>query len=168
MYYIAIFGSFSGVITLAMTNPIWVAKTRLCLQYDRHPAGTVVGRSSVVHYKGMLDCLLKIYKLEGIRGLYKVSMALKPDYNLPYNVSLALKKDYNLSFKFSIALKLDYNLPYKVSLALKPDYNLPYNDNTAVKPDYNLQCKALKPDYNLVFKVSIALNQIIICPTRLL
>lgn len=55
----------SGVLTLALTNPIWVTKTRLCLQYDSKQLDTSK------RYKGMLDCLSKIYKYEGVTGLYK-------------------------------------------------------------------------------------------------
>ena len=53
---------------MIITNPIWVAKTRLCLQYETTPSAN----SSCVHYKGMSDALSKIYKFEGFRGLYKV------------------------------------------------------------------------------------------------
>ncbi|XP_072323278.1 solute carrier family 25 member 32b [Scyliorhinus torazame] len=55
----------AGVVTLCITNPIWVTKTRLVLQYD---AGV---NPSKRQYKGMLHALLKIYQIEGIRGLYK-------------------------------------------------------------------------------------------------
>ncbi|XP_014673278.1 PREDICTED: mitochondrial folate transporter/carrier-like [Priapulus caudatus] len=55
----------SGVLTLVLTNPIWVTKTRLCLQYES------VKLDNTKRYKGMTDCLLKVYKYEGIRGLYK-------------------------------------------------------------------------------------------------
>lgn len=55
----------AGILTLVMTNPIWVVKTRLCLQY---------GNDCEPHnqYKGMIDALAKIYRAEGIRGLYRV------------------------------------------------------------------------------------------------
>ncbi|XP_042317938.1 mitochondrial folate transporter/carrier isoform X2 [Sceloporus undulatus] len=52
-------------MTLCITNPIWVTKTRLVLQYE---AGTDPSKRQ---YKGMLDALIKIYKHEGIHGLYK-------------------------------------------------------------------------------------------------
>uniref|UniRef100_A0A8D2Q609 Solute carrier family 25 member 32 n=1 Tax=Varanus komodoensis TaxID=61221 RepID=A0A8D2Q609_VARKO len=55
----------AGVMTLCITNPIWVTKTRLVLQYE---AGI---DHSKRQYKGMLDALTKIYKYEGIRGLYR-------------------------------------------------------------------------------------------------
>uniref|UniRef100_A0A8D0E7U8 Solute carrier family 25 member 32 n=1 Tax=Salvator merianae TaxID=96440 RepID=A0A8D0E7U8_SALMN len=55
----------AGVMTLCITNPIWVTKTRLVLQYE---AGI---DSSKRQYQGMFDALIKIYKYEGIRGLYK-------------------------------------------------------------------------------------------------
>jgi len=58
--------SEAGVLTLAMTNPIWVVKTRLCLQYGE---GKAV--SSSPNYKGMTDALAKIWREEGIRGLYR-------------------------------------------------------------------------------------------------
>lgn len=58
----------AGVLTLVMTNPIWVVKTRLCLQYD----GVAAAKDSS-RYGGMVDALSKIYKYEGIRGLYKVT-----------------------------------------------------------------------------------------------
>lgn len=53
-----------GILTLTLTNPIWVTKTRLVLQYS-------ADRSSK-QYKGMLDALVKIYRHEGVSGLYKV------------------------------------------------------------------------------------------------
>lgn len=58
----------AGVLTLVMTNPIWVVKTRLCLQY-----GSDIPVASSKYYKGMTDALVKIYQTEGVRGLYRVS-----------------------------------------------------------------------------------------------
>lgn len=60
----------SGVMTLLITNPIWVVKTRLCLQYDGIDKKLDTGRSGR-RYRGMLDALYKIYRYEGLRGLYK-------------------------------------------------------------------------------------------------
>lgn len=53
----------SGALTLVLTNPIWVVKTRLCLQYGSEVKGS--------EYRGMVHALAQIYKEEGIRGLYK-------------------------------------------------------------------------------------------------
>lgn len=63
------YGFFLGLLTLILTNPIWVTKTRLCLQYEKG----VSEAAGCVFYNGTLDALIKIYKMEGIRGLYKVS-----------------------------------------------------------------------------------------------
>lgn len=54
-----------GIVTLTLTNPIWVTKTRLVLQYSAD--------CSSKQYKGMFDALVKIYRYEGVPGLYKVS-----------------------------------------------------------------------------------------------
>ncbi|GMT05647.1 hypothetical protein PENTCL1PPCAC_27821, partial [Pristionchus entomophagus] len=51
----------SGVSVMCFTNPIWLVKTRLCLQYE----------SGVKKYDGMVDCMQKIVREEGARGLYK-------------------------------------------------------------------------------------------------
>lgn len=54
----------AGATTLVFTNPIWVVKTRMCLQY-----------SDTLHtkqkYTSMTDALIKIYREEGLRGYYK-------------------------------------------------------------------------------------------------
>ena len=55
-------GGEAGILTLSITNPIWITKTRLILQYE--------GKSRQ-QYKGMVDAIIKIYKREGLRGLYK-------------------------------------------------------------------------------------------------
>ncbi|OWA53510.1 Mitochondrial folate transporter/carrier [Hypsibius exemplaris] len=55
----------AGALTLLVTNPIWVVKTRLCLQYEK------ADLPAHKQYRGMMDCFYKIYKFEGIRGLYK-------------------------------------------------------------------------------------------------
>lgn len=60
--------SSAGVLTLTMTNPIWVAKTRLCLQSgDKHK---LAGKSDTKVYRGFTDALVKIARHEGLRGLY--------------------------------------------------------------------------------------------------
>ncbi|KAK0087878.1 hypothetical protein PV325_013867 [Microctonus aethiopoides] len=56
----------AGILTLLMTNPIWVVKTRLCLQYTSD-----IRLDESKRYSGMFDALGKIYRTEGVRGLYK-------------------------------------------------------------------------------------------------
>lgn len=61
----------AGILTLVMTNPIWVVKTRLCLQYGRDI------QTPETRYNGMIDALAKIYRQEGVRGLYRVRRQIK-------------------------------------------------------------------------------------------
>lgn len=61
--------SISGVAVLWMTNPIWVAKTRMCLQYEtisfNDATSTSLKRLTVCR------CLGEVWQSEGIRGLYR-------------------------------------------------------------------------------------------------
>ncbi|XP_065063009.1 solute carrier family 25 member 32-like [Rhopilema esculentum] len=60
-----IIGAAAGASTLCITNPVWVVKTRMCLQFNSQSV------ASEVYYKGVIDGLIKLYKHEGIRGYYK-------------------------------------------------------------------------------------------------
>jgi len=60
--------SSAGVLTLTMTNPIWVVKTRLCLQSgDQNKSAA---KSDPKVYRGFSDALVKIARHEGLKGLY--------------------------------------------------------------------------------------------------
>lgn len=61
----------AGILTLVITNPIWVVKTRLCLQVNEPGS-----KANSTNYKGMVDGLRQIYTQEGVRGLYKVGRDL--------------------------------------------------------------------------------------------
>ena len=52
---------------------------RLCLQFDN------VTSPSSQRYNGMIDALIKTYKGEGVRGLYKVGMILYPNNSFMQN-----------------------------------------------------------------------------------
>ncbi|XP_039269907.2 solute carrier family 25 member 32-like [Styela clava] len=54
-------GCISGSMTLALTNPIWITKTRLCLEYETQNQ----------RYRGMTHALTVLYKEDGFKGLYK-------------------------------------------------------------------------------------------------
>ncbi|CAD5234527.1 unnamed protein product [Bursaphelenchus xylophilus] len=54
-------GCVSGALVMAVTNPLWVVKTRLCLQYEHQ----------IRKYRGFGHCLLTIWKEEGLAGYYK-------------------------------------------------------------------------------------------------
>lgn len=53
----------AGVTTSTATNPIWLVKTRLQLDKGKTASDKI--------YKNSWDCITKILKNEGIRGLYK-------------------------------------------------------------------------------------------------
>lgn len=142
--------SEAGLLTLVLTNPIWVVKTRLCLQYDAIPKNTAVRGTAVMvgdtKYSGMMDALAKIYRKEGVRGLYKgfvpgifgVShgaiqfMAyeeMKDRYNDYRQVPLATKMGTLAYLTFSsiskvIAVAITY--PYQVVRARLQDQNHAY------------------------------------------
>lgn len=69
----------SGVLSLLVVNPVFVAKTRLCLQYEQ---------TSDIHkktyYRGLSDALVKIFKQEGFKGFYKVNSFISLFYLIPY------------------------------------------------------------------------------------
>ncbi|KAM9724320.1 solute carrier family 25 member 32-like [Menidia menidia] len=80
----------AGILTLTITNPIWVTKTRLVLQYSADPTGK--------QYKGMVDALLKIYRNEGVPGLYRgyVPGLFGTSHGaLQFMAYEELKRDYN-------------------------------------------------------------------------
>lgn len=52
------------MLTLTVTNPIWVVKTRLCLP-------DTVCVPMYMRYSGLCDGLTKLYSNEGLRGLYR-------------------------------------------------------------------------------------------------
>uniref|UniRef100_A0A183EZR5 Solute carrier family 25 member 43 n=1 Tax=Gongylonema pulchrum TaxID=637853 RepID=A0A183EZR5_9BILA len=54
-------GMITGSGILVFTNPIWVAKTRLCLQYESEKA----------QYRSLTHCISSISRKEGFSALYK-------------------------------------------------------------------------------------------------
>ncbi|KAF9963481.1 hypothetical protein BGZ65_003035 [Modicella reniformis] len=50
----------AGIVTATATNPIWLVKTRMQLQVK-----------GVRQYKNSLDCVFKILRSDGIRGMYR-------------------------------------------------------------------------------------------------
>ncbi|KAK3541160.1 hypothetical protein QTP86_016242, partial [Hemibagrus guttatus] len=80
----------AGAMTLCLTNPIWVTKTRLVLQYSTDPSQKM--------YRGMVDALVKIYRQEGVAGLYRgfVPGLFGTSHGaLQFMAYEELKRDYN-------------------------------------------------------------------------
>ncbi|XP_055853656.1 mitochondrial folate transporter/carrier [Episyrphus balteatus] len=96
--------SEAGVLTLLLTNPIWVVKTRLCLQYEN-----VANAPKSDVYRGMVHALGQIYKQEGVRGLYKgffPSMLGVSHGALQFMTYEEMKNSYNEHRKLPIDTKL--------------------------------------------------------------
>ena len=131
----------AGILTLIITNPLWVVKTRLCLQYNED-----VNLPESKRYKGTIDAIRKIYLTDGIRGFYKalflevlgvshgaiqfmVYEELKNRYNRYLNVAIDTKlaQQYYIIFAAiskSIAAGLTY--PYQVVRARLQDHHHDY------------------------------------------
>lgn len=59
----------AGIFTNIITNPLWVIKTRMCLQYSGDNS-----LSESQKYNGITDAARKILRTEGFKGFYKVSL----------------------------------------------------------------------------------------------
>ncbi|XP_034029650.1 mitochondrial folate transporter/carrier-like [Thalassophryne amazonica] len=134
----------AGVLTLTITNPIWVTKTRLVLQYESDPKSK--------QYKGMMDALIKIYRHEGVSGLYKgyVPGLFGTSHGaLQFMAYEELKRSYNKYKKVSAEEKLNpleyitvaalskifavaTTYPYQVVRARLQDQHSKYNGVTDV------------------------------------
>ncbi|TNN02935.1 hypothetical protein fugu_010422 [Takifugu bimaculatus] len=129
----------AGILTLTLTNPIWVTKTRLVLQYS-------ADRTSK-QYKGMFDALAKIYRHEGVPGLYRGFVPglfgtshgalqfmayeeLKRDYNRYKNVPSDTKLnslEYITMAALSKIFAVATTYPYQVVRARLQDQHNSYN-----------------------------------------
>ncbi|XP_015927648.1 mitochondrial basic amino acids transporter isoform X2 [Parasteatoda tepidariorum] len=65
-------GSTAGVVQSLVTSPMELAKTRMQLQgQENRLVRTAYWTRNSVTYKNPVDCLVKAFKMEGTRGLYR-------------------------------------------------------------------------------------------------
>lgn len=163
-------GACAGALTTAITNPIWVVKTRLCLQYGNvsatTTAGTIEGAQATTTtatttttntktisslpesktYSGTWDALKKVYKYEGVTGLYRgfvpgllgvshgaIQLAAYEEMKKAYLKRLNLPTDHNLGtlqyLTCAAASKLlaaSITYPYQVVRARLQDQHVNY------------------------------------------
>ncbi|XP_053996787.1 mitochondrial folate transporter/carrier [Hylaeus anthracinus] len=94
----------AGILTLLITNPLWVVKTRLCLQYKDD-----ANLPEKYRYKGTIDAIQKIYRTEGIQGLYRgfvPGMVGVSHGAIQFMVYEELKNQYNSRLNLPIDTKL--------------------------------------------------------------
>jgi solute carrier family 25 folate transporter 32 len=77
----------AGALTLTVTNPIWVVKTRMCL-------ASSPSLPRYMRYKGLRDGLLNLWRHEGLRGMYTVS-----PHPLYFLISLLWQNTFKKCFK---------------------------------------------------------------------
>jgi len=61
-------GCLTGAMVLTVTNPIWVAKTQQCLQYEE-------GALKKARAENLVQTLSRLWSSEGMRGLYRGYLA---------------------------------------------------------------------------------------------
>jgi Mitochondrial carrier protein len=68
--WLVLCSSSAGALSSWLTSPLDMAKLRLQVQRgERYAAGS--SASSVVSYKGVVDCLQTVYRVGGVRGLFR-------------------------------------------------------------------------------------------------
>lgn len=64
--------SLAGAVNVVVTTPLWVVNTRLKLQGTKFHTEEIKGSS--LKYKGMIDGLIKVGQIEGMRGLWSSTL----------------------------------------------------------------------------------------------
>jgi solute carrier family 25 (mitochondrial folate transporter), member 32 len=140
--------TLSGVIIVFITNPLFLIKTRMCLQYAYNDAG--VNTSNVVKYRNSYHALQHLLKTDGFFGLYKgivpglfgtingtlqmVSYDLMKQFWLKYkNNEVELNSIHYLVFSgFSKTFAVIMTFPFQVVRARIQDQHRNYTSLTQV------------------------------------
>ncbi|XP_059151962.1 peroxisomal membrane protein PMP34-like isoform X2 [Physella acuta] len=96
----------SGVVNVLVTTPLWVANTRLKLQgaklhtahYNKKDGPN---KSQYCRYKGIVDCILKIIRSEGVKKLWGgtvASLLLATNPAIQFMIYEALKRYFKRFF----------------------------------------------------------------------
>jgi solute carrier family 25 folate transporter 32 len=67
--FYTLYATMASVITISITNPLFLIKTRMCLQYNQQSLEQ--STSKVVKYKNSYDAFYHLLKSEGFVGLYR-------------------------------------------------------------------------------------------------
>ncbi|XP_053209698.1 mitochondrial folate transporter/carrier-like isoform X2 [Panonychus citri] len=139
----------AGVLTVTLTNPFWVVKTRLCLQYGNQQQ---LLNSLPNHkvYSGTRDAFYKIYKHEGIRGMYKgviPGLFGVTHGSLQFMVYEELKKNINKRRNLPTETKLDnhqYIACAAISKLIAASITFPYQVVRARLQDQHTDFKGVR------------------------
>ncbi|CAG0921389.1 unnamed protein product [Notodromas monacha] len=66
-------GCAGGFVTISLCCPVEVVKVKLQLQTAEGAAVNVWGTTSVKHYRGPWDCVKDLWRMHGLKGLYRGS-----------------------------------------------------------------------------------------------
>ncbi|XP_052791339.1 peroxisomal membrane protein PMP34-like [Mya arenaria] len=91
----------SGVVNVLVTTPLWVVNTRLKLQ-GAHMETEEMHENTGSRYKGILDCLIKIVREEGLSALWngtKPSLVLATNPAIHFMVYEAVKRYFQHYFR---------------------------------------------------------------------
>lgn len=66
----SLYATLASLTTISLLNPLFLIKTRMCLQYGNQP-NPVGSNLKSIKYKNSLDALLVLIKTDGWRGMYK-------------------------------------------------------------------------------------------------
>jgi hypothetical protein len=82
LWQISLAGAYAGLMNSVIVSPVELVKTRLQIQHEQmsllsgvhmRPATTVPHDPSLV-FNGPLDCVMKILKQNGVKGLFRYSV----------------------------------------------------------------------------------------------
>ena len=80
-----VLGMLAGTVNVLATTPLWVANTRIKLQGTKTDESENAETLQKTFYKGLIDCMVKITKEEGVRALWSGTL---PSLILVFNPAI--------------------------------------------------------------------------------
>ncbi|CAO4364369.1 unnamed protein product [Caenorhabditis nigoni] len=133
-------GSVVGSAIMCITNPIWLTKTRLCLQYENQ---------QTKKYSGMIDCMRQTVQQEGFFGLYRgfVTGVIGTSHGAvqiaSYSWMLDKRREALGLPKDSFISQTDYTVASAISKTLATTVTFPYQVLRTRMQDHNTDSRGV-------------------------